>query len=59
LLKLAGHWRGWSNDHAMITLEYREALGTGMSLGKHLEANLSRIQFTPDLLPSDVAGTEA
>ena len=28
------------------------------SLGKHLEADLSRIQFTPDLLPSDVTGTE-
>ncbi|UCG85073.1 MAG: AAA family ATPase, partial [Gemmatimonadota bacterium] len=28
------------------------------SLGKHLKADLSRIQFTPDLLPSDVTGTE-
>ena len=28
------------------------------SLGKHLEADFSRIQFTPDLLPSDVTGTE-
>jgi MoxR-like ATPase len=28
------------------------------SLGRHLEADLSRIQFTPDLLPSDVTGTE-
>ncbi len=28
------------------------------SLAKHLDANLSRIQFTPDLLPSDVTGTE-
>jgi MoxR-like ATPase len=28
------------------------------SLSKHLEAKLSRIQFTPDLLPSDVTGTE-
>ena len=28
------------------------------SLAKHLEAELSRIQFTPDLLPSDVTGTE-
>ena len=28
------------------------------SLAKHLEADLSRIQFTPDLLPSDVTGTE-
>ena len=28
------------------------------SLGKHLDADLSRIQFTPDLLPSDVTGTE-
>ncbi len=28
------------------------------SLAKHLEADMSRIQFTPDLLPSDVTGTE-
>jgi MoxR-like ATPase len=28
------------------------------SLAKHLEAGLSRVQFTPDLLPSDITGTE-
>jgi MoxR-like ATPase len=28
------------------------------SLAKNLDAKLSRIQFTPDLLPSDVTGTE-
>jgi len=28
------------------------------SLANHLEADFSRIQFTPDLLPSDVTGTE-
>jgi MoxR-like ATPase len=28
------------------------------SLAKHLEAGLSRIQFTPDLLPSDITGSE-
>ena len=28
------------------------------SLAKHLDVRLSRIQFTPDLLPSDVTGTE-
>ena len=28
------------------------------SLAKNLHADLSRIQFTPDLLPSDVTGTE-
>jgi MoxR-like ATPase len=28
------------------------------SLSRHLDADLSRIQFTPDLLPSDVTGTE-
>jgi MoxR-like ATPase len=28
------------------------------SLAKNLEASLSRIQFTPDLLPSDITGTE-
>jgi MoxR-like ATPase len=28
------------------------------SMAKHLDAGLSRIQFTPDLLPSDVTGTE-
>ena len=28
------------------------------SLARHLDAGLSRIQFTPDLLPSDVTGTE-
>jgi MoxR-like ATPase len=28
------------------------------SLAKHLEADFSRIQFTPDLLPSDITGTE-
>ena len=28
------------------------------SLAKNLESDFSRIQFTPDLLPSDVTGTE-
>ena len=28
------------------------------ALAKNLEADFSRIQFTPDLLPSDVTGTE-
>ncbi len=28
------------------------------SLAKHLDSKLSRIQFTPDLLPADVTGTE-
>ena len=28
------------------------------SLARHLDAALSRIQFTPDLLPADVTGTE-
>jgi MoxR-like ATPase len=28
------------------------------SLAKNMEASFSRIQFTPDLLPSDVTGTE-
>ncbi|HVQ30250.1 MAG TPA: AAA family ATPase [Vicinamibacteria bacterium] len=28
------------------------------TLAHHLEAGLSRIQFTPDLLPSDITGTE-
>ena len=28
------------------------------SVAKHLESEFSRIQFTPDLLPSDVTGTE-
>jgi MoxR-like ATPase len=28
------------------------------SLGRHLDAGLSRIQFTPDLLPADVTGNE-
>ena len=28
------------------------------ALSEHLEADFSRIQFTPDLLPSDVTGTE-
>jgi MoxR-like ATPase len=28
------------------------------SLAKYLDAGLSRIQFTPDLLPSDITGTE-
>ncbi|RFM27316.1 AAA family ATPase [Deminuibacter soli] len=28
------------------------------SLAQHLDCKLSRIQFTPDLLPSDVTGTE-
>jgi len=28
------------------------------SLAKHLEAKLSRIQFTPDLLPADITGSE-
>ncbi|MDP4650909.1 MAG: AAA family ATPase, partial [Haliea sp.] len=28
------------------------------ALAQHLEADFSRIQFTPDLLPSDVTGTE-
>ena len=29
------------------------------SLAKNMDAGMSRIQFTPDLLPSDVTGTEA
>ena len=28
------------------------------SLAKNLDAGLSRVQFTPDLLPSDITGTE-
>ena len=28
------------------------------ALSQHLECGLSRIQFTPDLLPSDITGTE-
>ena len=28
------------------------------SLAKNMEAEMSRIQFTPDLLPSDITGTE-
>jgi MoxR-like ATPase len=28
------------------------------SLAKNLDASLGRIQFTPDLLPSDITGTE-
>lgn len=28
------------------------------ALASNLEANFSRIQFTPDLLPSDITGTE-
>jgi MoxR-like ATPase len=28
------------------------------SLAREMEADFSRIQFTPDLLPSDVTGTE-
>nr|WP_314580957.1 MoxR family ATPase [uncultured Pseudomonas sp.] len=28
------------------------------SLAKHLDAKMSRIQFTPDLLPSDITGAE-
>lgn len=28
------------------------------TLARHLDAKLSRIQFTPDLLPSDVTGSE-
>ncbi len=28
------------------------------SLSKHLDAGLSRIQFTPDLLPADITGSE-
>ena len=28
------------------------------TLAQHIESEFSRIQFTPDLLPSDVTGTE-
>jgi MoxR-like ATPase len=28
------------------------------ALAKHLDAKLSRIQFTPDLLPADLTGSE-
>jgi MoxR-like ATPase len=28
------------------------------TLAKNLESQFSRIQFTPDLLPSDITGTE-
>ena len=29
------------------------------TMAKNLESDFSRIQFTPDLLPSDVTGTES
>ena len=32
--------------------------GDAKALAKNLDAKLSRIQFTPDLLPSDVTGSE-
>src|SRR6476469_9099890 len=28
------------------------------TLARHLDAKLSRVQFTPDLLPSDITGSE-
>jgi MoxR-like ATPase len=28
------------------------------SLAKHLDARLSRVQFTPDLLPADITGSD-
>jgi MoxR-like ATPase len=31
---------------------------TVRALARHLQADMSRIQFTPDLLPSDITGTE-
>jgi MoxR-like ATPase len=48
-----------ANGH--ILMEGRPGLAktrTIKTLGKNLESKFSRIQFTPDLLPSDITGTE-
>lgn len=48
-----------SNGHVLMEgLPGLAKTRTIKTLAKHLDADFSRIQFTPDLLPADVTGTE-
>ncbi|WP_285415411.1 MoxR family ATPase [Pseudomonas sp. efr-133-TYG-5] len=48
-----------ANGHLLLeSLPGLAKTRTVKALAKHLDAKMSRIQFTPDLLPSDVTGAE-
>ncbi|ROL69518.1 AAA family ATPase [Pseudomonas chlororaphis] len=48
-----------ANGHLLLeSLPGLAKTRTVKALAKHLEAKMSRIQFTPDLLPSDITGAE-
>jgi len=48
-----------ANGHLLLeSLPGLAKTRTVKSLAKHLDAKMSRIQFTPDLLPSDITGAE-
>ena len=48
-----------ANGHLLLeSLPGLAKTRTVKALAKHLDAKMSRIQFTPDLLPSDITGAE-
>ena len=48
-----------ANGHLLLeSLPGLAKTRTVKALARHLDANMSRIQFTPDLLPSDITGAE-
>ncbi|WP_068830909.1 AAA family ATPase [Pseudomonas sp. BMS12] len=48
-----------ANGHVLLeSLPGLAKTRTVKALAQHLEAHMSRIQFTPDLLPSDITGAE-
>ncbi|MDB6051163.1 MAG: MoxR protein [Pseudomonas sp.] len=48
-----------ANGHVLLeSLPGLAKTRTVKALAKHLDAKMSRIQFTPDLLPSDITGAE-
>ncbi len=48
-----------ANGHVLLeSLPGLAKTRTVKALARHLEAKMSRIQFTPDLLPSDITGAE-
>ena len=48
-----------ANGHALLeSLPGLAKTRTVKTLSRHLDARMSRVQFTPDLLPSDITGAE-
>ena len=48
-----------ANGHLLLeSLPGLAKTRTVKALARHLDAKMSRIQFTPDLLPSDITGAE-